>query len=373
MNILIISPSYFPLRGGTEQVIFELTKRLIRDNHNVTILTMRWEGLKPFEVINNIEVYRINIIEMRGLTVPIYYLSLLFMAIKLNIRKKFNLIHMFHIYNVGFGGFLIKKALSIPLITTLAGWDTYDPVKKIPEAHLTFVKAAMNTSDIITAPSKHLANAGMRQGCKKEIRVIPHGTGMHQKINSLKIDIKQKYNISNQKVLLSVQRLSSRKGLKYLLQAIPEIITHIKDIMFIIIGKGPEEQNLKNIALKLNIRNHIVFVGFIPDEELPSYYAAADLFVLPTLYEAFGLVYIDALCFGLPIVTTINGGSLDIINKDNGILIPPKDPIKLGEAIIEALNKRWDRDTIKADTEKYKWENIVERYYKLYGKATIKE
>ena len=173
-------------------------------------------------------------------------------------------------------------------------------------------------------------------------------------------------------MILSVQRLSGRKGLNYLIQVIPEIIKHNRNVSFVIVGKGPEEEKLKQLTEELKIQSQVIFAGFVSDEDLPSYYAAADLFVLPTLYEAFGLVYVDALCFGLPIVTTVNGGSMDIINKDNGILIPPNDTIKLSEAIIEALNKNWDKDKIKRGAEKYRWDTIYGKYMKLYESVTNK-
>ena len=88
MNILILSPTYFPLRGGTEQVIFEISKRLIKDNHNITVLATRWEGLKSFEVIDTVDVYRITISKIKGLRLIFQYLSFFLTAIKLNKRKK---------------------------------------------------------------------------------------------------------------------------------------------------------------------------------------------------------------------------------------------------------------------------------------------
>lgn len=107
-------------------------------------------------------------------------------------------------------------------------------------------------------------------------------------------------------------------------------------------------------------------MGFIEQKILPQYYSIVDLFVLPTLYESFGIVYIEALCFGLPIVTTNSGGSMDIVNQSNGLLVPPKDSQKLSESIIYALNKKWDKKLIMQSAQKYRWENIVNEYVKCY-------
>lgn len=372
MNILFLSPSYFPLRGGTEQVIYELVSRL-KPFNKITILTIRWEkGMKPFEITSGVEIYRTKGLNIKGLILITYYLSLLFCAFKIRQKNKFDLIHMFHVYEVSGAAYLLKKLIKIPLIVTLMGWDTYSPIKKIHNRYLPLIRATMNAANIVTAPSRHLAIAGKNQGCTKRIEVIPHGTSMHQNIHNRNRDINNELNIGNKKVILSVQRLNPVKGIEYLLKAIPDITRQINDIVFIIIGDGQEEKKLKNCVDKLNITSYVIFTGFIEQEKLPSYYSIADLFVLPSLYESFGLVYADALCFGVPIVTTENGGSLDIINEENGILVPPKNPIKLREAIVEALNKKWDRDKIKRGAEKYRWENIVKMYYKLYKSATLR-
>ena len=372
MNILFLTPSYFPIRGGTEQVIYELVSRL-KAFHTIKILTLRWEKKwEKLEIIDSVEVYRVGFLNIKGLSLYFKYLSFFLAALRLNKSFKFDIIHMFHVYECGGAAYLLKKMIKTPLIITLAGWDTFSPIRKIPNKYLPVIKATMNAANIVTAPSRHLAVAGKNQGCKRKIEVIPHGSSMHQKILSKNKDIIDELNIRNKKVILSVQRLNPVKGTEYLLKAIPEIIRQHNDIVFIIIGDGQEEKKLKNCVDELNITPYVIFTGFIEQDKLPFYYSIGDLFVLPSLYESFGLVYIDALCFGIPIVTTENGGSLDIINKENGILVPPKDSIKLSEAVIEALNKKWDRNTIKESAEKYRWENIVKAYCKLYKNFSTK-
>lgn len=368
MNILFLSPSFFPKRGGTEQVIYEVVSRL-KSKHKIVILSARLgKEYKPHEIINGVEIYRASNITIKGLHLITKYLSFFFYGLKLHRRYKFDFIHMFHVYEVAGAAILLKKLFRLPLITTLAGWDTYDPVKKIPKRFMPFVRKGMNGSDIITAPSNHLAREGTKQGCQKEIIVIPHGTGMHKKVRPSYKNIREIHAITAKRILLSVQRLHSRKGLDILLTAIPKLVTKRKDIVFVIVGKGPEENNLKKLVEKLHIEPYVVFTGFVADDDLPSYYAAADLFVLPTLYEAFGLVYVDALCFGLPIITTENGGSSDIVTSDNGIVIPPGDLSALTKAIDQGLQTKWKRNKILAGAEKYQWKYITEQYEVEYEK-----
>lgn len=360
MKILMISPSYFPQRGGTEQVIFELITRL-KLKYDITILTSRLDNnWKKYEEIDGIKISRINLSSNSfGIRLLINYFNFFLAGFKLHKKNKYDLIHLFHVYENGYAAYLLKKLFKIPLITSLMGWDSYDPIRKIPKRYLPFMRKVMNSSDWLTSPSNHLAKAAKEQGCYKEISVIPHGTNMHKNLIPTQID-------NSIVTFLSVQRLHERKGLKYLLQAIPKIIKLNKNIHFIIVGKGPEEENLKKLSNELKINDHLTFKGFVADEDLPNIYSSSDFFILPTLYEAFGLVYADALCFGIPIITTENGGSLDIVNNKNGIIFPMEDPQAIVNAVNNAVNKNWDRKGIQRGAKQYYWENILLKYEKGY-------
>ena len=367
MKILFLCPSYFPIRGGTEQVIHELASRLKSDNE-VVIVTIRWEKrFERHEIMDGIAVHRVGYWRVKGLDMISKCLALLFKTTTLSRRARFDVVHMFHVLETGCAAFLIKKILRRPLVITLAGWETYDPHLKLSRRQGFIVRRAMRASNLITAPSRFQAAAGQRQGYRKEILVVPHGGSMPGKAAPDRTEIKKRLGLEGKKIILSVQRLQPRKGLADLLAAVPSIVTSKPDAHFLIVGEGPEEKNLKTQARELDIEKHLTFAGFVPDADLPAYYAAADLFVLPTLYEAFGLVYIDALSFGVPVVTTENGGALDIIDAQNGILVPPQNPEKLSRAVIEALERSWDKKAIQKSAERFDWSRIVAKYKELYA------
>jgi len=365
MNILYISPSYFPLVGGTEQALCEIASR-IAASHKTVLVTLQWEDMKPFERVNGMEVYRAKAPVIRGLTLFLRYLAVFILAYKLHRRFRFDCVHLFHVYECGGAALVLKKLVSIPFILTLAGWDTYSPVKRVHKRYMPVMRMIMNTADVVTSPSYHLAKAAQEQGCRQKIEIIPHGSSMHTKTALCNHEISDSLNIQNRRVVLSVQRLDTVKGLKYLLEAAREICKEHSDILFMIIGSGADEEVLKTQAKELGLLEQVSFIGHVAHDTLPSYYSIADLFVLPSLYEAFGLVYIEAMCFGIPVVTTINGGSTDIINEKTGILVPPGDPVRLSDAIITALKKKWDREAIKKEAEKYAWDGIVLKYESLY-------
>lgn len=373
MKILYITPSFFPQRGGTEQVIAELIKQLSK-NHEITMLTQkRSKHWKYIETINGIKVHRIRPLPHylgHILHFELKQHQLVHKAIQLHKTHNFDLIHNFHVFEFSRAVNTLRKKLQLPIITSLMGWDSFDPVKKIPLKLIPAMTDVMNNSKFVTSPSSHLAKAAHNdQGCTKDIKIIPHGTEMFDSSLLENFDIHDKYKIpKNKKIFLSVQRLDKRKGLIYLVEAIPKIIKKHPEAFFVIAGKGPEQEPLKAKSRELGLENNICWMGFVPDEELPNLYNIADFFLLPTLYEAFGLVYADALSFGIPVISTSNGGTDDIINENNGLIFEKESAQAIVEAISQALMTDWNRELIKEDAQKFRWTKISKSYNELYQK-----
>lgn len=370
MKILIITPSYFPIRGGTEQVVHDLSEEFVKKGVGVTILTLnRSNSPQKREIVDGIPVYRIPFI---GIPFFSYFFSniITFFTVAILIKKnRFNIVAQYHVYPLGLGALLAAKITKTKFVTSLAGWDTYDPTIKLFPLFVKIMSWVMNNSDHLTSPSSHLAEVAQTlQGCKKDISVIPHGTRLRFSQKIFEGPIYKKYKTLNKKIILSVQRLHVRKGLKYLLLAIPVIVKSEPNVHFVICGTGPEEEKLGLLCSELMIEEYVTFEGFVKDEDLPQFHAVADLFALPTLYEGFGLVYIDALTYGTPIVTCNSGGPCDIINKNNGILVPTRDCNLFSEAVINGLRKKWDSEVIKQDALKYRWNIIADQYITVYKK-----
>lgn len=364
----MITPTFLPTRGGTEQIILEIAKRFAKTN-KIYILTPKLKGSKKWEVIDNIEVYRFPFINLPILNTLSSQISLGTILSKFIKKNNIDIIHMFHTYQLGGIVIPIKKRLKIPLITSLTGWDTYDPIKPIPKLFNPYISYIMNNSEYITTMCDHMIKSAKKQGCKNEIIKIPHGTNMFNEKSDPSFDIRKAHNIKEEdKIVLSIQRLYPRKGMEYLIRAIPEILTKTKNIKFLIGGKGPEKERLERLSRKLEINENIIFTGFIPDNRLKNYYEQSDLFTLPSLYEGFGIVYVDSLACGLPIVTTKCGGPEDIISNYNGKLVPTKDSKALSNAISSSLHQEWNKSKIIKESKKYKWENIIKKYNNVYKK-----
>ena len=143
----------------------------------------------------------------------------------------------------------------------------------------------------------------------------------------------------NDKVILYVGILEQRKGIRFLLEAYYNAIEKLKNISILIVGGGSEESKLKEYCRQNGILDNVVFAGYKQPDELPRYYALSDLFVLPTLWDPFGLVVIEALACGLPVICSPYAGAAeDLIREgNNGYVVDPRDIEKLADILSKVL------------------------------------
>lgn len=171
----------------------------------------------------------------------------------------------------------------------------------------------------------------------------------------------------NKKIIFSLGRLIERKGFEYLIKAMAKIIRYRKDVLCFIGGSGELKSRLQRQIDILNLENYVKLLGFVPEEELPLWMNAADVFVLPSLTEGNPTVMFEALGLGLPFVGTAVGGVPEVITSEKyGFLCPPKDPDCLAEKILMALDKEWDREEIRKYAKQFTWDNIAKRTIEVY-------
>ncbi|MCD6575633.1 MAG: glycosyltransferase [Nanoarchaeota archaeon] len=227
------------------------------------------------------------------------------------------------------------------------------------------------------APTKEIAKILKEKGFKNVI-AIPSSVDFSFLDSQRKIDIRKKHKLKKStKVILYVGRLGFEKKLKVLLDAFKMLKG---EYHLLIVGKGPFEKEYKTYAKKNQIKN-VTFVGYVSDEELPSYYRACDLFVSPSDTETQGLTFIEAMHFGKPVIGANKYGVKEIIkNYKNGLKFEPNNPHDLKKKIEiilsnKELYKKLSKNA-KAISDKYSIEkttsNLLKEYQKLkYKKRTI--
>ena len=177
--------------------------------------------------------------------------------------------------------------------------------------------------------------------------------------------------------LLLVGGNVQRKGLPVILKTMPELLKEIPGLMLQVIGKNKNIDRMKKLAGKLGVMDCVEFVGWIPPEKIKTYYRKASVFVMPSLMEGFGLVFLEAMAQGLPVIGGNVGGTLELIkDEENGYLVNPGDVSTLGEKIRELLiNLELRRRIIEngySTVRKYPAQKMVDNTIDLYGNFSHK-
>lgn len=167
--------------------------------------------------------------------------------------------------------------------------------------------------------------------------------------------------------------LHKRKGFEYLIRAMPRIIREAPKARLVIAGDGIHRQHFEDIVSELGLHKKVRFLGYLPRQKMVENYQDCSLFCLPSLSEPFGMVVLEAMACGKPIVATNVGGIPEIVaHGRNGLLVPPRSPEALAKAIVGLLSdkkklKKLGGHSIET-AKKYDWENVVDNIEKIYGK-----
>jgi len=227
-------------------------------------------------------------------------------------------------------GFFIKK----PVVISVHGYEF--TVGKIQSLMKKFV---CSRAAKIRANSEIVKNTIVSWGIVPEkIEVIEDRVDCNH--FNPKIDgnqIRQKLGIKK-KMVISVGSLIEIKGFGTLLEAAKLVTKSISDVKFVIVGDGPLKQKLIQKSMELGISNNVIFVGNIPYDVLPTYYAASDLFVHPSYVESMGRVILEAQASGKPVIASNVGGIPEAVTESSAILLPPRDSQGFAQAIIKVLS-----------------------------------
>lgn len=358
-SILLIG-NYPPPFGGVPRHIEYLVKYLVDKEWNVHILS---GGNSGIEYKNGFTVYKPNrISKLSGFLCDLYKLNkvnkLGFLSIMKNSFREWlrymayisigrqiiknnniNIISSYNLYTNAPIGAVLSDEFNIPLVVTNFGEIFSMPI--FFRNNLALVKYICNISKKNLAMSFHCAKSYSLIGLSPQVEVIPYGVDINifsPTINRYKI--RDKYGINRKaKVILFVGRLIKDMGLHTVLEAIPNLLREIDNLIFIIVGeKGELLRSALDLADKYN--NCIFVESSVPYEELPLYYAASTIVIVPTKGDrACGsLAAIEAMAVGKPVIAANIGGIPEIIiDKENGVLISPEDAVALHAAITNLI------------------------------------
>jgi glycosyltransferase involved in cell wall biosynthesis len=262
-----------------------------------------------------------------------------------------------------FGGFIRRTALSV--------YNRY------------LLDKLLSRADVIISPSEHYIDESRFLGkYRDKISVIPNGIEIEDfDISLSKEECKEKLGLPpNKNMILFVGNLTPYKGPDVLVKAMPMIIEEVPDAELMFVGGGKMRTDMEELSKKLGVENYIKFAGFVEERLKPLYYRAADVFCLPSTMstESFGIVNLEAMACGVPIVASKIGGIPDVVKDgENGLLVPPKDPEVLADAIIYLLENRDVSEKMgknaKKKVEDYSWTKITKATELLYEMVINKQ
>jgi glycosyltransferase involved in cell wall biosynthesis len=281
-----------------------------------------------------------------------YKLGIENLLISLYSKWKFDLIDAHQSFPDGYVATKIaQRLLAKPkVVITVHGADMFTP--SFPKMRKLIVAAGLNASDLVIAVSKKIEDRARLLAPNARIITIPVGIKISKRIPALTAKTRKLF--IGKFVILTVGNLIKRKGQIYLLQAVKQLSSKYKNIFCVVVGSGPELRGLRDFVARNRLEKHTLFTGAIPNLKAQSYFRACDILVLPSWNEALGIVYMEAMAYGKPVIGCRGEGAEELIsNGKDGYLVRPrsvsqiaihlekliKDP-KLLKNMGEAANKK---------------------------------
>ena len=386
MKILMLTWEYPPrIVGGIARVVHDLSKRLIKDGHEVHVVTYREGNLPEFENDKGVKVHRVDNYMINPNNFIDWIMQMNFNLIaKANelIAKEgnFDVIHA-HDWLVAYAAKTLKNSYNIPLVATIhateAGRNSgiHDEVQRYindTEWLLTY-----EASEVLVN-SNYMKNELQRLfGLPYEkINVVPNGVNLTTFNNVERdYDFRRKYALDNEKIILFMGRLVYEKGIQHLIAAMPKILSRYHDSKLIVAGKGGMLDELKAQVRNLNIENKVYFTGYLDSKQVCKMYKAADVSVFPSTYEPFGIVALESMLAGVPTVVSDVGGLNEIVeHRVNGMKSYAGNPNSIADSILELLfNPQLCNNVVKQAKLKvkneYNWTKIAQDTHFVYQKA----
>lgn len=379
MEICVMNPYFYPYKGGTEKVLFEIYSRLAK-RHNITVITSATmnRNSQAVEEIDGMKVVRLRTTYLPGGALPL----------PVSIMHGFNRAamsenaDMYHINNrylyFPWSIHLLKKSgkrMALTIHNSLPkGIDTFTDGAGL-FYDFAWGRGLMHRANVITGISRYTIETTVPEAERGKTHLVYNGVDYDKFSKKSQKDpnmmaVKKRLGFKGV-TIMATGRLVTQKGQTYLLRTVASLKKDLdSDVNLLIIGRGPLEERLKSEARALGLNGHFKIINGIDEETLPYYYNAADVFVMPSLYEPASLAILEALSCELPCVASRVGGLPEMVG-DCGLLTEPKDSDDMREKILYILNNKKKAAALgKRGRERMRrrhdWDRIAKQYEALF-------
>ncbi len=386
MKILMLSWEYPPrIVGGISRVVHDLSHRMIKDGHEVTVVTYKDGNAPYFEDDKGVKVYRVDNYMINPNNFIDWIMQLNFnMLAKANelIAKegKFDVIHA-HDWLVTYAAKSLKESYNIPIVATIHATENgrnsgiHDETQRYindTEWLLTY------ESTEVIVNSNYMKNELQRNfGLPFEkINVIPNGINLNNFTGIERdYDFRRQFAMDNEKIILYVGRLVYEKGIQNLIGAMPKILSNYHDAKLVICGRGGMMEELKQEARNLGIENKVYFAGYCDSKKVQKMYRCADVAVFPSTYEPFGIVALEAMLAGVPTVVSDVGGLNEIVEHGvDGMKSYAGNSNSIADSVLTLLFdaklcSAVSKNAVKKVKELYNWNKIAQDTHYVYEQS----
>lgn len=385
MKILMLTWEYPPrVVGGIARVVHDLSQRMIKDGHEVTVVTYRDGNTPYYENDKGVEVYRVDNYMIHPNNFIDWIMQLNFnmiaKATELISKEKFDVIHA-HDWLVSYAAKTLKHAFNIPVVATIHATESgrnsgiHDETQRYindSEWMLTY-----EATEVIVNSNYMKSEIQRLFGLPFEkINVIPNGINLNNFTGIERdYDFRRQYAMDNEKIILYVGRLVYEKGIQNLIGAMPKILNNYNDSKLVICGKGGMLDELRQEVHNLGIDNKVYFAGYCDSKKVQKMYKCADVAVFPSTYEPFGIVALEAMLAGVPTVVSDVGGLNEIVEHGvTGMKSYAGNSNSIADSILALLfdQKLCDtvsKNAVKKVKELYNWNKIAQDTHYVYEQA----
>jgi glycosyltransferase involved in cell wall biosynthesis len=376
MHIAHYTNTYHPVVSGVVRSVSAFRTALTQAGHNVFVFSQEssdFEDREPF-------IFRYPAIELPfhnnfPLVIPVSsFIDRVLPILKLD------LIHTHHPFLLGQTAAHKAQELDLPLVFTFhtryRDYSHYITLNQsmVKEAIDRLLGTFMQQCHHIIVPSPSIKEMlAELYGVTEQVTVLPTGIDLLAYRSADGAAIRQKHNWGEEKVLISAGRLAKEKKWDTLIKAAAEVIREIPHVRLVILGDGDERRDLEKLAKELGVAEKIELPGLVPFDDVPDYLAAADLFCFASVTETQGLVTMEAMAVGLPVVAINAGGTADVVENGRDALLTADDPHQLAQAIIRVLQDDELRQSLQTaasqKVETFDIKRLAEQLITVYQQA----
>ena len=384
LRILMISDVYFPRVNGVSTSIRTFRRELLAQGHEVTLIAPEYPGYVDTDN---------NILRVTARQVPMdpedrmmrrHQIDALWPSLK---QRRFDVLHIHTPFIAHYAGLYLARQLNIPVVETYHTFFEeylYHYVPLVPRALMRLIARRVTVSQCnavqrVIAPSRAMLDALQNYGVRSPVDILPTGLEASQLKLGDGARFRAKHGIEQGRpTLLYVGRVAHEKNIDFLVNCFKRVQAALPSALLLIVGEGPAREHLQSLVHKLQLDSAVKFIGYLDrDTELLDCYRAGDAFVFASRTETQGLVLLEALAQGTPVVSTMHMGTRDVLHNTQGTRIVAEDEQEFSQACIGLLRDNAARQQLAArapqDAARWSSREMAGRLVRLYSELSAQQ